>query len=183
MKAPRYYSKPYAGTLRDIVRERSHLKFSPKDSLSSIMKRLHDNHMRAGGVIDAAGRFIGLITETEIARRVFGRFEWPHHNPDYLSEHKEISQMTSWDVMIMNPDTLHLDDEIEDALELITYFGYSHMPVVGSDGKLCGIISAKELRHHVKIKEKALRASNDSLPLHVISGMGEGTSRHDQWQA
>ena len=71
--------------------------------------------------------------------------------------------MTAWDVMICNPDTLHIDDTVEDALDVITYFGYSHMPVMGDNRKLIGIVEAKELQRHVEAKAIELKVHNDNF--------------------
>ena len=161
------YIRPYADTLRDIVESRACLKFSPKDTVPDIIDRMHAEGISAGAVIDSAGQFVGFITEKEIARRIFGRFD-PHHGVDYIHEHKAVSHMTAWDVMILNPDTLHVDDEVEDALDLITYFGYRYMPVVDSKGKLAGIVEAEELQQHVNAKSQTLKEAGASLPPYMM---------------
>lgn len=168
MKAyTRLSTKIHANTLRDIVEMRACLKFNPKDTVPDIIERMRVAGSAAGAVVDSAGQFAGFITKDEIVHRIFGRFE-PHHGVDNIHEQKAISRMTAWDVMISNPDTLHVDDTIEDALDLITYFGYSAMPVVGAQRNLIGIVEAEELQRHVKTKSRILREKNVFLPSHVI---------------
>lgn len=159
--------RSYADTLRDTVESRACLKFSPKDTVPDIIDRMHAAGISAGGVVDSAGQFVGFVTEEDIVRRIFGRFE-PHHGVDYIHEHKAVSHMTAWDVMILNPDTLCVDDTVEDALDLITYFGYRTMPVVDAKGKLAGIVEAEELRQHVNAKSQTLKEANGSLPPYMM---------------
>jgi CBS domain-containing protein len=162
--------KFYASTLYDIVRERMPLTFNPKTTVPEIIKRMHEHRCSAGAIIDPSGAFIGFTTKREIIRRIFGRFEKKHFNKlESLHEHKAISKMTAWDVMICNPDTLYIDDTVEDALDVITYFGYSHMPVMGDNRRLVGIASAKELLRHVEAKANELKRHNEKfLPPHMI---------------
>ena len=155
--------KKYAETVREIVQNRAHLGFSPKDTVPDMIKRMHTHGGGAGGVVDVSGRFIGLITEREIVRKAFGNSLKLQERLDYLSEQKSTEEMTAWEVMIANPDTLHLNDSVEDALDLITYFGYRYMPVVNSKGAFAGIVDARELHQHVQAKTQDVMESKDAL--------------------
>lgn len=155
--------KKYAETVRDIVENRVYLKFSPKDTVPDMIKRMHTHGGGAGGVVDSSGWFVGLVTEREIVRKAFGSSLNLQERLDYLSDQKSSEELTAWDVMIAGADTIHPDDSVEDALDLITYFGYRYMPVVDAQGTLAGIVDARELHQHVQAKSQDIMESKDTL--------------------
>lgn len=154
---------PYAENLRDIVYARNFVKFSPKDKVPNMIERMHAAGTGTGAVLDNSGRFIGLVTEREIVRRVFNASTDFMERLKHIYEYKSAQDMTAWDVMIPNPDVLHVDDNVEDALDVITYYGYRYMPVMAGTGRIAGIVDSRELHHHVRNKSKALIESQNSL--------------------
>jgi CBS domain-containing protein len=159
--------KAYPDTLGDVGGKRHIPGFSPQDTVHKIIDRLYARRCSAGAVFDSSSRFIGLITEKEIVRRIFGRY-CPENRLDYIHGHRAFSNMTAWDVMILNPDTLHTGDTVEDACDLITYFGYQYMPVIERPGKLAGIVSSDELRRIVESKSRAIRKTGARMPTYAI---------------
>lgn len=155
--------KKYAQTVGEIVQDRVCLKFSPKDTIPDMLERMSAEGGGAGGVIDASGKFIGMITEREIVRKIYGNAKKMEERLDALSDIKASKHLTAWDVMIASPDALHPDDDIEDAEDVITYFGYRYMPVVGPNDKLHGIVDARELHQHVYAKSQDIMESKDTL--------------------
>ena len=155
--------KNYAETLRDIVQYRKPITFNIKDTVPDMIERMHSHSSHSGGVVDSEGHFIGLVTEREIVRKTFGNALRLDERLDYLSEQSSKPDLSAWDVMIPNADTLHIDDSIEDALDLITYLGYRSMPVLNSSGSFQGIVDARELHQHDHIRSRAIMDSKDSL--------------------
>ena len=153
----------YAETVRDMVENRVCLQFKPKDNLPDIIARMHRHGGGVGGVINEAGKFIGMITEREIVRRAFGTATNMQERLDHISNLKSSEDKTAWDIMIASPDVLHPEDTIEKAVDVIDYFGYRYMPVVDSQGSLMGIVDARELHRHAKIKAKKLLEAKDSI--------------------
>ena len=160
--------KKYAQNLREIVQDRACLKFSPKDTIPDMLERMHAQKVGAGGVIDASGKFIGLVTEREIVRKIFGNAQKLEERIDMLSDPKESKYLTAWDVMIAAPDTLHPDEGIEEAQDIITYFGYRYMPVVDHKERLHGLVDARELHQHVYAKSQDMMESKDTLLSYFI---------------
>jgi len=158
-KAP----KEYAGTVRDIVKDRVCVTLRPTDKLPDIIKKMHHQGGGTCGVTDRSGKFVGFITEREVIRKTFGNSLNVQERLDGLSEQKSAEDITAWDIMITNPNTLHPSDSVEDALEAITYFGYRYMPVVNNHGTLSGIVDARELHQHAYAKSRALLDSKDTL--------------------
>lgn len=168
MRAKRSFVEPYAETLRDVINDRPVLKFNPIDNVPDIMRRLRANHAKVAGVVGVHGNLVGMLTENGIIRRIFSRFDRPSPNIERLSDHKGVSRMTALDVMIENPDTLHIDDNVEDALDMMTYLSHSYMPVVDDQKRLLGIVDTSELRRSLEKKYGALKSLDDPISLYSI---------------
>ena len=165
MRTMRPSSKSYAETLQDVIQDRAALKFHPNDKVPSIIERMLAHGTGAGGVVDGSDRLIGMVTEREIVRRVFSGNIAANvsENIEDVYEDKTAADMSAWDVMIPNPNVVHVRDNVEDALDVITFYGYRYMPVVTDGGRLAGIVDARELYKHVRERAKALLESKDSL--------------------
>ncbi|MCI5060182.1 MAG: CBS domain-containing protein [Alphaproteobacteria bacterium] len=155
--------KKYAETVHDVVENRACPKFSSKDTVSDIIRRMHQHGGGAGAVVNAENKLIGLVTEREIVRRAFGDTSKLQERLDYISHLKDSKDETAWDVMIAQPETLNHDDSIDDAVDVIDYLGYRFMPVVDNQNRLIGVVDARELHKHAKLKSKALLEKKDSL--------------------
>jgi acetoin utilization protein AcuB len=55
-----------------------------------------------------------------------------------------VSQLMSRNVITVGPDA-----SCHDAMTLMTRDQIRHLPVVGTDGMLCGIVTDRDLRHHL----------------------------------
>jgi CBS domain-containing protein len=168
MKTQRSYKKLYAETLRDILNDRAVLKFCPIDTVPDILRRLRVNHAKVAGVVGIHGNLVGMLTEKGVMRHIFSRFGKIPRKVEHLSSHKGVSHMIALDVMIENPDTLHIDDTIEDALDMMTYLSHSYMPVVDDQKKLLGIVDTRELRRSLEKKYGALKSLDDPISLYAI---------------
>ncbi len=168
MKTQGSYKQLYAETLRDVIKDRVVLKFNPIDTVPDITRRLRASQTKVAGVVGVHGNLVGMLTENGVMRRIFSRFDNPPPNIERLHNHKAVSRMTAWDVMIENPDTLHVDDAVEDALDVMTYLSHSCMPVVDSEKRLIGIVDTGELRRSLEKKYGALKSLEDPISLYAI---------------
>jgi CBS domain-containing protein len=75
-------------------------------------------------------RLLGLITERDIRRA--------------LANDVALDTPVS-DVMSDDPDTFDPDLDVWDAASWIAESGYRHLPVVGDDGELRGVVSIRDL--------------------------------------
>ncbi len=156
---------PAHGTVGDVVRKRSCLRFYPKDKVTDIIKAMHGHHLGAAAVVEPTGRFVGLITEREILRRLFGMLPETAEQERFAEENKELGDLTAWDIMIASPVCLYEDTSIEEALDQITLHGYRYMPVVeaGDRGRLCGIVGERELFSYAQARARRELDAKDSL--------------------
>ncbi len=74
----------------------------------------------------------GIFTERDVLKRV-------------LAGGGDASGQTLADVMTSNPETLHTSDRIVHALRLMSVGGYRHLPVLGDDDSVVGIVSVKHI--------------------------------------
>ena len=77
-------------------------------------------------VVDAGGKLLGVLTE----RDIFGRLTAPGANLD-----QPVEQM-----MVDHPNTLHLDQPIRKAIELMQTGRFRNVPLVDEDGILIGVV-------------------------------------------
>jgi len=154
-------------TVGQIVAERPFLTFHTKESIEHIVREMQNKHHGAVGVTDAEGRLVGLLTERDVLRKIFGSygesqaaFDERHHK---LSIYPET--LTAWDVMVPDPVCLFEDMPVENALDNIKEHGFRFMPVVkrNDQGKLTGIVSERELFWHTQEKTRRLVESQNNL--------------------
>jgi CBS domain-containing protein len=87
---------------------------------------------RIGAVMIASNsRLTGIFTERDLLMRVVA----PGLDP---------ARVTLGEAMTRNPDTLAPDDEVHNALDLMSRRGYRHLPVV-DDGRVVGMVSVRDL--------------------------------------
>ncbi|NCC21067.1 MAG: CBS domain-containing protein [Alphaproteobacteria bacterium] len=153
----------YADTVGDIVSNRSVVTFTPLMPVGELVRRLHDAESGAGVVLEPDGRMAGLVTEREIIRRVFRVPPSAASLCDEEAIREHATCMTARNVMIENPEHLFHDEPVENAVEKITAHGFRFMPVLGRDDKLTGIVEARELGHHARLKMHAIMEHQKGL--------------------
>jgi CBS domain-containing protein len=77
-------------------------------------------------VTDDAGRLLGVLTERDIFARLVG----PNAELDQPVER----------LMVDHPNTLHLDQPVRRALELMQTGKFRNVPLVDDDGVLVGVV-------------------------------------------
>ena len=168
MKTQRPFVKPYVETLGDVMMNRPFLQFKVEDTLSDILGRMASQGEKTAGVVDSNGNLVGMLTESNIMRRVLPRLKkWPS-SLENLHKHKAVSGLIACDLMIAQPDSLHVDDAVEDALDVMTYLSHQYMPVTDGQKKLAGIVSFDELRSCIEKKYGALKSLDDPISLFMI---------------
>ena len=112
--------------LKNLTR-REPLTVGPGTPLQACLDRI-----RKGGtgdsvfVTDPAGRLLGVLTE----RDIFGRL---------VSPDVDLSQPVER-LMVDHPNTLHLDEPVRRAIELMQTGTFRNVPLVDGDGVLVGVV-------------------------------------------
>ncbi len=91
-------------------------------------------------VVDEQGNLVGIITERDLLTKILGKSV-------------NIADIVVDDIMSTSPESLHLDDPIAFALNLMHFGGFRHIPLLVSDDDAssspAGIVSSKDIVNHV----------------------------------
>ena len=93
---------------------------------------MQTRHVGCVLVVDGGGLLKGIFTERDLLNRVAGKgLDW--------------SKAPVADYMTADPESLHADDAIVWALNLMHVGGYRHVPITDAAGKAVGVISVKDV--------------------------------------
>jgi CBS domain-containing protein len=101
----------------------------PDTTLVEAARVMEDSDLGSLAVVEGT-TLLGLITERDIRRVV----------ADGTDLDTAVSELMSGD-----PDTFDPDLDVWDAATWIAESGYRHLPVVGDDGDLLGVVSIRDL--------------------------------------
>ena len=128
------------------------IKVKATDSVTEACQRMAAKRADAALVVAANGVLCGIITDTDVARRVLGKGLDPQATA--------VSQ-----VMTRNPSCVHVTDGAMDALCMMVEGGFRHLPVTDAAGDIVGVLDiAKCLYDAISCLEKAeaqLQSSQD----------------------
>ncbi len=118
-------------TVGEIVHEQE-LAQLPSDNTIREAARYMVDHGVGSVLVMEDGALRGIFTERD-ALRIFVA---TRRNPDYTH---------LGDVMTEQPQTLSRDATLQDAARRMTEGRFRHMPVVGDDGQVLGVVSQRDL--------------------------------------
>lgn len=101
----------------------------PDTSLIEAARAMEGSDLGSLAVVEGL-TLLGLITERDIRRAV--------------ADGTDLTTAVS-EVMSDDPDTFDPDLDVWDAASWIAESGYRHLPVVGDDGELMGVVSIRDL--------------------------------------
>lgn len=127
---------------------------SPESSLRDAVNSLNHSGLRIGLIAEADNRLIGTISDGDIRRGFLAG----------LSLDESIL-----DVYNPNPITCRVFDDFEKAHALMLQHNLQQIPIVDSDGKLCGLHTWSEFPMRPRIQNKM-----------VVMAGGKGTRLHPQ---
>jgi CBS domain-containing protein len=90
-------------------------------------------HANRGSVLimDGAGKLLGIVTERDLMRRV-------------LAKALEPAKTKVSEIMTRNPQCVPPDMPVPDAVLIMIERGFRHLPIVGKDGKVQCVFSARD---------------------------------------
>ncbi len=80
-------------------------------------------------------QLVGIFTERDFVDRV-------------IATDLDVGEPISG-VMTTSPKTIHNNDSIQHAIEMMERCGYRHLPVLGADGRAVGVLSVKDVVHYL----------------------------------
>ncbi len=145
-------------TVGEITVNRPLLTFRTEERIEHIVREMLNHHQGAVGITDtnASGKLIGLLTERDVLRKIFGSHGETQAQFDARNQHLDVypGTLLACDVMTRNPVCLTEDTLVGDALEKIKRYGFRFIPVVKKDdeSRLAGIVSEREVFWHAQEK-------------------------------
>jgi CBS domain-containing protein len=103
---------------------------------------LREKHIRAVGVIDASGRLMGVVSQSDMAEKVVAENQCP------AWIHVE-------DIMTRALITVHDSDSPDDCLRLLNEHGIHHLPVLDRAGTFRGMVSVTDLLELLVSEERS----------------------------
>lgn len=166
--APSATPRPFEAippVLRTVVKLRPAIPLIGKtsDSVLCVTKLLASKRGNACVVIDERGALAGILTDTDITRRVVAK----HLNP---------ATSAVSEVMTPNPTCVGMADSAMEALAIMVENHFRHLPVVDKDGSVVGLLDIARCLHDAiskleKNQEKVSSANH--VVKKVISQQGE----------
>ncbi len=115
--------------LGDLIGEAPHL-CGPDTTVAEAALEMNRKDLGSIAVVEGL-ELLGLVTERDIRRAV--------------AEGLDLGATSVTDIMSGEPDTFDPDLDVWDAASWISESGYRHLPVVGDDGSLLGVVSTSDL--------------------------------------
>jgi CBS domain-containing protein len=104
----------------------------PEDTLAAAAVAMCEADCRFLPVVDEAGHPVGVVTDGDIC--LLGS-----------TSHRRLSEMSVRDAMSGSPVTCRAEDGVLDALRVMRERRIRHMPVVGAQGVLEGVVSLTDI--------------------------------------
>jgi len=111
---------------------------SVRASVMEAVRIMHEEHIGAVAVVED-NRLAGIFSERDLMNRV-------------VRERRDIDRTLIRDVMTSPVITIPRSSTADDALKLMDEMHIRHLPVVGLDGRLAGMLSVRSLLHE-KVQE------------------------------
>ncbi|KDO28056.1 hypothetical protein SPRG_20216 [Saprolegnia parasitica CBS 223.65] len=115
--------------------------------------------VEACNVVNATGQLVGILTDTDVTRRVLAR--------DIDPETCLVST-----VMTASPTCVRMTDPATDALNLMLQGHFKHLPVVDANGEVSGMLDISKCLHDaISVMERA-QTSADAFASELQRGLG-----------
>jgi len=133
----------------DVVRDQKITLLPPTAMVMDAVRLMAMKHVGAV-IVGLDGRIEGIFTERDLLMRVVARGLDPDTTPVVR-------------VMTRDPETVRPDQEAIDALNRMHERGFRHLPVVGDDKRVVGIVSIRDLNAIVRRELEAELQERDAF--------------------
>jgi CBS domain-containing protein len=118
--------------IEDMIRHQNPLMLRPTATVKHACECMRDRNVGAVLVTDSHRHLLGIFTGRDAVCRV-------------LAQGKSAADTTLENMMTHNPDTISPEQTAIEALRLMCFGGFRHIPVVGN-GMVVGIVSSGDFR-------------------------------------
>jgi CBS domain-containing protein len=129
----------------------------PETGLAEVFQAITATRLNRALVVDADGRVVGLVSDAELLERVtpalrpgtlralMRRLPFTHPHEDAMSAHAR--GRTAADVMSREVARAPVDMLLTQAVEVMLQAGAKVLAVIGTDGRLAGMVDRADLLH------------------------------------
>jgi len=115
-----------------VLSRRDPLTVRPGTSLQACLEQIQDAGVADSVfVTDEDGRLLGVLTERDVFGRLVGRST-------------DLAQPVD-SIMVDHPNTLHLDEPVRRAIELMQTGRFRNVPLIDDDARLVGVVRPVDL--------------------------------------
>jgi CBS domain-containing protein len=130
-------------TVVDLIGSRTEVYSIPQDAtVHDAARYLRDRQVRAVGVLDADGRLVGVVSQSDISDKV-------------AAENKCPAWMRVTEIMSTGLVTVTPDRSLTECLRLMEQHGIYHLLVVDEGGRYRGMLSVTDLLTVIASDEKS----------------------------
>ena len=127
----------------DLVHSRHEVYSIREDAtVHDVARYLREQKVRSVGVLDADGRLVGVVSQSDISNKVAAE----NKCPTWL----RVSEIMTRELLTVTPD-----ESLDDCLRLMEKNGVYHLLVVEESGKFRGMISVTDLLQVIASDHKA----------------------------
>lgn len=139
-----------ARPLATVLERRRHIFLSRDATVLEAVRLMGDFHVGAVGVVEK-GKLLGILTERDVTMRV-------------IAVGRDPAETKLRQVMTPSPVTLHIDSDTNEALDIMCFDGFRHVPILDSMGHPLGIVDIRDLFDEVRVAlEKSVHAQGTLL--------------------
>lgn len=136
------------------IMDRDPESVNPDDDIKTVLDRLREHDLPGLPVVDADGKVVGIITESDL---VISDEESDFHLPHYVNimggvvflesmKHfeeraKKAFAASATDLMTADPITVKPNDDVDTAARIISEKHHNRLPVVDGEGRLVGVVT------------------------------------------
>jgi CBS domain-containing protein len=127
----------------DLIQSRREVySIGEQTTVHEAARYLRDHQVRAVGVLDAAGKMAGVISQSDISDKVAAENKCPAW--------MRVSEIMSRDLLVVHPQF-----PLEECLRLMEQHGVFHLLVAEEAGRFLGMISVADLLQIIASDHKA----------------------------
>lgn len=129
--------------VQDLVQSRKEIYSIPEDAtVHETARYLRERHVRSVGVLDAAGRLVGVVSQSDISDKVAAENKCPAW--------MRVSEIMSRELVVVRPEIL-----LDECLRLMEKHDIFHLLIVGEGEKFLGMLSVADLLQVIASDHKA----------------------------
>jgi CBS domain-containing protein len=127
----------------DLVQSRQEI-YSIRDdaTVHDTARYMRDHQVRSVGVLDAEGRLVGVVSQSDISDKVAAENKCPAW--------MRVSEIMSRDLVVVRPEIL-----LDECLRLMEKHEIFHLLIVGEAGNFLGMLSVADLLQVIASDHKA----------------------------